>query len=58
MFRINLEAITKNGLQEKIVETITKLGKPDEIRYGTRRGEITVWETATLIYEKEQTDVN
>jgi len=56
MFKINLEAITINGLQEKIVDTITKIGKPNEIRYGTRRGQITVWETATLIYDKEQTN--
>ena len=53
-FKINLEAFTKNGLSEKIVDVIRTVGQPSEIKYGKRRGEITVFETATLIYGKEE----
>lgn len=51
MLNITLEDITKAGLTEKIIYTIVKIGKPNEIKYGTHRGQITVWETATLTYE-------
>lgn len=53
-FKINLEAFTKNGLSEKIVDVIRTVGQPSNIKYGKRTGEITVWETATLIYGKEK----
>ena len=58
MFKIELEAITKNGLSEKIVDVIRSVGQPSEIKYGKRRGDITVWETATLFYEKENGNVD
>lgn len=53
-FKIQLEAFTKNGLSEKIVDVIRTVGQPSSIKYGQRRGDITVWETATLIYGKEE----
>ena len=54
MFKIELEAITKNGLSDKIVDVIKSVGQPYDIKYGKRRGDITVFETATLIYSKEE----
>lgn len=53
-FKIQLEAFTKNGLSEKIVDVIKTLGHPSEIKYGKRKGDITVFETATLIYRKDE----
>ena len=53
-FKIELEAITKNGLSDKIVDVIKSVGQPSDIKYGRRRGDITVWETATLLYEKHE----
>lgn len=53
-FKIELEAITKNGLSDKIVDVIKSVGQPSDIKYGKRRGDITVFETATLIYSKEE----
>lgn len=53
-FKIQLEAFTKNGLSDKIVDVIKSVGQPSSIKYGQRRGDITVWETATLIYGKEE----
>lgn len=55
-FKIELEAITKNGLSDKIVDVIKSVGQPSDIKYGKRRGDITVWETATLFYEKEENE--
>lgn len=56
MFKIELEAITKNGLSEKIVDVVKSVGQPSEIKYGKRKGDITVFETATLFYEKKDDD--
>ena len=53
-FKINLVAFTKNGLSEKIVDVIKSVGQPSSIKYGKREGDITVFETATLIYKKEK----
>lgn len=58
MFKIELEAFTKNGLSDKIVDVIKSVGQPLEIKYGKRKGEITVFETATLFYEKEKGNVD
>lgn len=53
-FKIQLEAFTKNGLSDKIVDVVKTVGQPSEIKYGKRTGDITVFETATLIYKKEK----
>ena len=53
-FKIELESITKNGLSDKIVDVIRSVGQPSDIKYGKRRGDITVFETATLLYEKDE----
>lgn len=58
MFKIELEAITKNGLSDKIVDVIKSVGQPYDIKYGKRKGDLTVWETATLFYEKEKGNVD
>lgn len=38
-FKIQLEAITKNGLSDKIVDVIKSVGQPSSIKYGKREGD-------------------
>lgn len=49
-YEIKVEALTDNGLAEKIIDTIKQIGQPKEIKYGKRTGQIAVWFTATLVY--------
>lgn len=50
-YELKIEALTENGLAEKIIDTIKQIGQPKEIKYGKRTGQIAVWFNATLIYE-------
>ena len=53
-FKVQLEATTKNDLSNKIMDVIKTVGQPLEIKYGKRKEDSTVFETATLIYGKEK----
>lgn len=55
-FEIKLEAMTDDDLSEKIIKTIKEIGKPNKIKYGKRVGSITVWNTASLIYQEQSND--
>ena len=55
-FKIQLEAFSKNGLSDKIMNVIRALGQPSKIQYGKRKEYRDVLETATLIYGKEENE--